>query len=118
MSAKQFFFGVERKHFAESRMKVTEILKTLLISTFGIIPIALLFYGYRGYQVVLSKNDCKMTYSYPFHYETKFEWKNENFKLLQVSSEAGEAIHGHPVLFIPGHKGRLVFPIDYNLHLP
>ena len=99
-------------------MKVTEILKTLLISTFGIIPIALLFYGYRGYQVVLSKNDCKMTYSYPFHYETKFEWKNENFKLLQVSSEAGEAIHGHPVLFIPGHKGRRVFPINNNLHLP
>lgn len=86
-------------------MKLANFIQ-VFIASIGIIPLALLFYGYRGYQRILSQNQCEMTYSYPFQYETKLEWKKENFKLLQVALHAGDEIDGHPVLFIPGHKGR------------
>lgn len=87
-------------------MKLTELIQFLIIGI-GIIPIAIIFYGYRGYQTILSKNPCEMTYSYPFHYDMKLEWKKENFRLMKVSANANDNdLHAHPVLFIPGHKGR------------
>lgn len=82
------------------------MMNTLVVFLIGLSTFAILFYGYLGYKKILSRNPCEMTYSYPFIYETKYEWKYENYKLVKVSKREGEGISGQPVLFIPGHRGR------------
>jgi hypothetical protein len=73
---------------------------------FGLFSGSIIYYGWKSYKEVLSKNPCEMTYSYAFHYENKFEWKSDKYRLLQVSPNPSSPINPHPVLFIPGHLGR------------
>jgi hypothetical protein len=86
----------------------------ILFAALASIAVLVLMFGRKGYQQILEQNQCKMTYSYPFQYNVKHEWKGtERYQLLQLTDiENGvSSLNPHPVLFIPGHQGRLAFSL-------
>jgi hypothetical protein len=83
----------------------------ILFAALASIAVLVLVFGRKGYQRILEQNQCEMTYSYPFQYNVKHEWTGaERYQLLQLTDRENglNALNPHPVLFIPGHQGRLV----------
>lgn len=73
-----------------------------------IIASLLLLYGYMGYQKLQAANICKMTYSKPRKTEMKLADENPwSYKLWKLTNADSKRFNKYPVLFIPGHLGRL-----------
>lgn len=65
-----------------------------------------LLYGWIGHEAILSKNQCKMTYSQPKKTQVKMNETLTGYKLWKVTNADSKKLNRFPVLFIPGHLGR------------
>ena len=74
------------------------------------ISVIFLIVGWKGLQEILTSNRCKMTYSRPSLKEVFVGEKNRavGFKLWMHDSQTSASLNEQPVLFVPGHYGRLV----------
>jgi len=74
------------------------------------VSILFLIVGWKGLQEILSSNKCNMTYSRPNFNEVFIGEKNAlvGFKLWKHDSQTRDSLNEQPVLFVPGHYGRLV----------
>eukprot|EP01040_Poterioochromonas_malhamensis_P019094 gene19094-22472_t len=64
-----------------------------------------LLYGWIGHEAILSKNQCKMTYSQPKKTQVKMNETLTGYKLWKVTNADSKKLNRFPVLFIPGHLG-------------
>jgi len=87
----------------ESRIRMSKNV-IILLAIMGAIAFSIL--GWYGQQVILKKNQCKMTYSAKETYSVLFEWKTSGYKLVKISNNNSKNLNSEPVLFIPGHLGR------------
>lgn len=70
--------------------------------------IAFVSLGWYGRKVVLDSNPCEMTYSTKAKTEVVINSYEGNYKLWKITNHASKKLSPYPVLFIPGHLGRLV----------
>lgn len=99
--------------FLELEIILEKMIHIVVIMMLSLVASLLFLYGWYGHNTILGSNQCKMTYSQPKKSPVHVKGYMGNYKLWKLSNSDSKKLNKHPIVFIPGHLGRLV---AYNLH--